>query len=894
MRLNVFLGMLVAASLTVSAQNDKPLWKSKAYCVYADSIRQGNYVAKAISPTQIVSNYQSPVNLFQSADISFKFSINGKDNEMVSGTDHHLACIANNGEYESPLIKFGTVQYDNFSPSNAYLSPNTKLRIRLDMRDVMNAFAATGFYTTFKGEKIYKEDMKGVYVAGSTSPLIWDFDNLVNHPHLQLYDENNDGIYEATLLMNAHEDKKVTDASWSLQANTDAFPRYRSPFPISDAIYNLSIEEMVKAVEPDSTFRTGKEWAGVWTRDVSYSIILSMAHLQPKVAFNSLMRKVNAKKRIIQDTGTGGAWPVSTDRMVWAVAAWELYEVTGDKTWLQQAQEIIKNSIEDDLENVYDPQTGLVKGESSFLDWREQTYPKWMQPADIFESENLGTNAVHYKANMVLGKMSALLGDKATATKHFEIAKKIKDGINNYLWQKDANYYGQYLYGRVNKTLSPRWETLGEALCILFDIADTKQQQQIVSNAPQTDFGIPCIYPQIPNIPPYHNNAVWPFVQGYWMLASAKAGNEKSVMESISAIYRPAAMFVTNKENFVSENGDFLGTQINSSNMLWSLSGSIAIVHKVLFGIQFSEAGVSFKPFVPKPLQGKRSLYNFKYRDAVLNIDMKGYGNMIKHFFVDGKEVTSHWLPAGISGMHHVEIVLANRAFGNKPINKTVNYTSLPAPEVRYENGLLQWNAIDGAIAYKVLKNGRVLKQTAGNSIKVIAPCFDEYQVIAVDRNKVPSFASEPMVVAAPSAIAIYEAENYADKASLAYKGFSGEGFIETSTTVNKRIVIPVNINKDGKYLIDCRYANGNGPTNTENKCAVRTLLVDNERKGTWALPQRGKAEWSAWGYGNGILVSLSKGKHDLVIEYKAGNENMNGEVNQAMIDYVRVIQLEK
>lgn len=892
MKANVILGMLVAASFAVSAQNDKPLWQSKAYSVYADSIRQGNYVAKALSATQIVSNYQSPVNLFQSADISFKFSINGKDNEMISGTDHHLACVATNGEYETPLIKFGTTQYDSFSPSNAYLSPNTKLKIRLDMRDVMSAFAATGFYTTFKGEKIYKEDMKGVYVAGSTSPLIWDFDNLVNHPHLQLQDENNDGIYEATLLMNAHEDKKVTDASWSLQSNIDAFPRYQSTYAISDAIYNLSMEEMMKAVEPDSTFRTGKEWAGVWTRDVSYSIILSMAHLQPKVAFNSLMRKVNQKKRIIQDTGTGGAWPVSTDRMVWAVAAWELYEVTGDKTWLQQAQEIIKNSIEDDLQNVYDPVTGLVKGESSFLDWREQTYPKWMQPADIFESENLGTNAVHYKANMVLSRMSELLGDKATAAKHLQIAQKIKQGINTYLWQKDAQYYGQYLYGRGNKILSPRWETLGEALCVLFDIADVNQQQQMVANAPQTDYGIPCIYPQIPNIPPYHNNAVWPFVQAYWMLASAKVGNEKSVMESISAIYRPAAMFVTNKENFVSENGDFLGTQINSSNMLWSLSGNIAIVHKVLFGIQFSEDGLLFKPFVPKALQGKRSLYNFKYRNGVLNIDMDGYGNEIKYFLVDGKQIASCSLPANIEGKHQIKIVLANNDSKNNVINKTSNYTSLPAPELRYENGLLQWDIVNGAVAYNVLKNGRLLKQIAGNTFKVQASAFDEYQIVAVDKSKVASFASEPIVVTVPNVITVYEAEKYADRAILPYKGFSGEGFVETSTTINKRIVIPININKDGKYLIDCRYANGNGPTNTENKCAVRTLLVDSEKRGTLVLPQRGKGEWSAWGYSNSVSVFLSKGKHELVIEYQDVNENMNGEVNQAMVDCVRMVGL--
>ena len=114
---------------------------------------------------------------------------------------------------------------------------------------------------------------------------------------------------------------------------------------------------MENAIEPDSTFRTGKEWAGVWTRDISYSIILSMAYLQPEVAKKSLLKKVNAKKKIIQDTGTGGAYPVSTDRMIWAVAAWEIYKATGDMDWLQNTFIIIKNSIDDDIKNDYDPET---------------------------------------------------------------------------------------------------------------------------------------------------------------------------------------------------------------------------------------------------------------------------------------------------------------------------------------------------------------------------------------------------------------------------------------------------------------------------------------------------------------------------------------------------------
>src|SRR5674476_1273005 len=135
-----------------------------------------------------------------------------------------------------------------------------------------------------------------------------------------------DGIYETTIILNETKKEKDLASSWKLTKDITAAPQYHSEYLISDVIYKMALEEMEKAIEPDSTFRTGKEWAGVWTRDISYSIILSMAYLQPRVAMNSLLRKVNSKKKIIQDTGTGGAYPISTDRMIWAVAAWELYK----------------------------------------------------------------------------------------------------------------------------------------------------------------------------------------------------------------------------------------------------------------------------------------------------------------------------------------------------------------------------------------------------------------------------------------------------------------------------------------------------------------------------------------------------------------------------------------
>jgi len=510
-------------NMGVAQSNQKAIWQNKTFALYADSIVQQNkFTGKVVSAIEIISNYKSPANEFLSPVISFKFSINGKDNEMKSGIDHHFNCISADGQCQTPLIAFGKQLADNRPvPDNTYLKPQTRFNIQLDMREVMKAFEKDGYYATFKGDKIYKQDFKGVYVAGNIPPLIWDFDNLVNHPELKLQDNDNDGIYETSLILNDQKNEKLTSAGWKLSKDVSAFPQYKSGYPISDALYNLALEEMHNAVEPDSTFRTGKEWAGVWTRDISYSIILSMAYLQPKVAKNSLLRKVNKNGRIIQDTGTGGAWPASTDRIIWAVAAWELYKATGDEDWLNQAYPIIKNSLEDDYMVDYDKKTGLVKGESSFLDWREQTYPKWMQPADIYESQCLGTNAVHYQANIVLSKIAARLNDKEAAAKYKQVAESIKEGINKYLWVPDKGYYGQYLYGRNSKILSPRSEALGEALSVLFGIADDEKQKLVIAKTPVMDFGIPCIYPQIPNIPPYHNNAVWPFVQTYYGLAAA-------------------------------------------------------------------------------------------------------------------------------------------------------------------------------------------------------------------------------------------------------------------------------------------------------------------------------------------------------------------------------------
>lgn len=869
------------------------MWQSAAYTVYPDKIVQGEFTAQALSRTEITSDYQSPANEFQSPEIAFKFSINSKDNEMPPGQDHVFVCLDKDGSCETPVIKFGQYYKDTTTiPPNAFLPPNTALTVKLDMSDALTAFEKDGYYTTYQGNKIFKEDFKGVYIAGNSSPLTWDFDNLASREGMELQDPDGDGIYEVMLNMNAHREDKQIASHWKQSVATNSYPQYTSDYLLADALYNMSLEEVVKNIEADSTFRTGKEWAGVWTRDISYSVILALATLEPQLSKNSLMRKVK-NGRIVQDTGTGGAYPVSTDRIIWAVAAWEVYAVTGDEKWLREIYPIIKNSVEDDLINAYNPRTGMMRGESSFLDWREQTYPKWMQPADIYESENLGTNAAHYQAHVLLAKMAELLQEIDAAAKYKQTAETIKAGINEHLWLAEKGYYGQYLYGRNYQLLSPRSEALGEALSVIYNVADATKVRSVVARTPVYKYGIPSIYPQIPNIPPYHNNGIWPFVQAYWSLAAAKAGNEHALTESINALYRPAALFLTNKENFVASNGDYAGTQINSDRQLWSVAGNIAITYKIFFGMDFQADKLILKPFVPELYKGRRTLTNFKYRNSILNIEMNGFGNEIKSITMDGQPLPDATIPGNLTGNHTIVIDLAGKAAEKEIIAKVSHHVAPATPSVTLLNStILSWQPVEGAKNYKVLKNGTLVETTSNPKLAVAPDGYAEYQVIAVDATDHESFASEPVAVSKSLYTQLYEAEAFAAPAPYPYKGFSGKGFVELTKQKNTFVTFNVTVPEPGVYAIDFRYSNGNGPVNTDNKAAIRNLKKDNTFLGTIVLPQRGVNEWSEWGFTNTVQVHLEKGTHNLTLTFDKANENMNFEINQAMIDYMRVTKL--
>lgn len=481
-----------------------------------------------------------------------------------------------------------------------------------------------------------------------------------------------------------------------------------------------------------------------------------------------------------------------------------------------------------------------------------------------------------------------------------------------------------YTYGRDNLILNPRAETLGEALAILYDIAPANKVSTISENHPVTRYGAPVFYPQISDIPNYHNNALWPFVASYWTLAQAKAGNEAGVLEGLGSVIRPAALFATNKENLNLDNGDIF-TELNSSNMLWSLAGNLALTNQILFGIHFEKDGLRIMPFVPEVLGGERTLSNFPYRGAKLNITVNGYGNKVKNISINGitQERDNKKAKRNIKGLafigNGVEIP-ASALHGvvdivvdmdNEPIpamrvnnvpnvkapltpmawlsyDETVNEPGVPV------NNLLQWNPIEYIGEYIVLKDGREVARTRETQYPALEP--GEWQVIGVSSEGIESFASEPRsnrpsrfwdldeeVSVAASPEISYPAENIV--------GYRGNGFIETDQN-NPPVVKTIHVPHAGLYSISYRYSNGNGPVNTENKAAIRSLYVDGKDVGTIVMPQRGVANWNDWGVSNSVKVYLTEGQHTITLKFNPEDRNMNLKTNHALIDGIIVEQL--
>ncbi|MGE4568781.1 MAG: hypothetical protein AB7C90_06305 [Bacteroidales bacterium] len=677
--------------------------------------------------------------------------------------------------------------------------------------------------------------------------------------------------------------------SWKLSADLSAFPRFTSDIPITEAMYNLSVEELTRNLTPEGRFVSSKGAADLSSRDIGYAGFLGLGVVAPGAVKASLMSRVKAG-RILQEPGIGGSWPVWVDRVSWILSAWDYYKITGDKNFLMDAYGVAVNALNEDLKVLFNRQYSLISGGSYFSGTPGKNLPSYMEPVDVFTTMSLTNNATYYQVFRVAEQMAAELGQPSGG--YMTQSKKVSIGINKYLWNPEKGYYNQFLYGRNFHLPSNRAESLGEALTVLFEIANDQQSASLFAQTPGTPFGLPASFPAGAPNEPGLNGSVYPMVNGYWAWAAAKSKNANAALYAISSIYRPASLLLSNRLSVSSQTGGTESQAAKADGHLWSIAANLSVVYRVYFGLDFQAKGLAFFPVVPEKLGGVKKLSGLKYRNAVLDITLSGFGTGISSFKIDGAPAEKFYIPAEMEGAHTIEIVMN----GQKQPAETLNIQPAlaAAPDLQYttENNTFNFSARDDIAKYQIYQNGTVIKELETPAFSVTESALSaEFIFSATDRNGFSVYGGAPFLYSPPQATLIVEAETAAPRSSFAATGYTGSGFLDLTTKSNRVLKYTVNIDKLNVYLIDLRYANGNGPIDGGDKCAIRQLYVDNTLLDAFVMPQRGENAWSDWGYSNPLRARLSKGTHTISIEYESQNENMNGAENRVLIDHIRLIK---
>jgi hypothetical protein len=348
---------------------------------------------------------------------------------------------------------------------------------------------------------------------------------------------------------------------------------------------------------PCICFETGAKWPYVWTRDLSYSVDLGLWKLDAQRARNGLNFKLSDVRDpslpqglyVMQDTGSGGSWPISTDRMVWFLAARHLLD---DKAFAENVYRALSDTLEQDREYAFDPDFGLYRGETSFLDWREQTYPSWTADNVVFiaQSYALSTNVLHYQALQLASRLANEHGDADKAKAYADQADALKAAINVRFWRADRGMYMSYIGG--NGAPYDTYDLLGTALAITSGVAEGDRAREALAHYPTWPAGSPVIWPERADQPIYHNRAIWPFVSAYALRAARAVNDPDRMAHELRSIMRGAALSGSNRENYELltqfthvDDGKLSGPVVDSPRQLWSVAGYLDMVSQGVFGL---------------------------------------------------------------------------------------------------------------------------------------------------------------------------------------------------------------------------------------------------------------------------------------------------------------------
>ncbi|NEC84544.1 trehalase family glycosidase [Streptomyces sp. SID12501] len=417
-----------------------------------------------------------------------------------------------------------------------------------------------------------------------------------------------------------------------------------------------------------------------WTRDAAVNAWSAASLLAPGLGRNTLWSVV--------DRGPGGLivqqdnqwW----DQVVWIVAAWHHYLVTGDRDFLARAHETSVNTMEAREAHSFNGAYGLFRG-PGFMNDGISGYPdppstEGVRSSFVLDHPHaaellcLSTNCLYYGARSALAAMADALGKPTEATSWRASAERLRVAVDRYLWRPDAGTYAYLVHGggpfagRVDTSQ----EGAGLALALLLGVADGQRARRILDSTHWQPHGIVNVWPHFARFgagrPGRHNVMVWPMVHGLYGLAAAVAGRTEPFARAVETFADLAS----------GSGGDFYevydsvsgkvdgGWQSGASgraehfvsqpHQTWSATAYLRLVHEGLVGLESSADAVRLRPCLPRRW-GPVQLRGLRWRGLTLDIALTGAGNRVRSCTVDGRP-GAPVLAAAETGRHTVELML--------------------------------------------------------------------------------------------------------------------------------------------------------------------------------------------------------------------------------------------
>ena len=826
------------------------------FSVSGDSVVEGIYRAYAPDRHSIVSNYVDTLSWQGSSPIAFRLAFNMRDNEMAWGLFHYIDAAAD-------TVTVTACVPDTIAHYAVHaVRPDWHCTLRVDLRQMLSDFSSKGVWVTAKGDSIFSDEFNGVWVIGTVKPLSWDLLPLARNNRLKLRPSEREGFYELDINFAPTDYVRACQfTGWKGSGENKTFPKVHTADVLADALYNMAVETIDRS-----------DFSLMNLSELSLASLLVLAEAKPELCMQLLRSKVEGGM-ICQDLNGRFTFPVVNDRLIWACAAWQVYLATGNRRWLKYAHKVILATVEQ-IEQVSLCQTmHLVHGCDSYSS-PELQYPRWMQPTDYYESLRLSTNAIYARCLYVLSLIDEELF--LDSEQHYLAYKRVKDSINQTMWNESLGRYSSFLIDEVFARQSNVSCNLAQAACVLFDIADDDRATTLVARTPFYLTGIPTIYPSRHSAPMGNQAA---FVQGLWNLAAAHADNQMALRYGLAALYRWAAF-----------NG-FGSAAASPQHNLLAACAVAAMSLKITAGITLSPEGIEFNPCVPDCFAGSKTISGIRYRGATFNLTIVGTGSAIKSFVVDGKPQNTNFLHSDVTGEHNITITLEAPA---QPATQHVNI-SQPAicpftPELQWTGDSARIVNFNSNLTYSVVINNRSF---AGVHEVFSVPVEEENKPLSIIHvvargGGIESQPSQPREFVSPNALTTYPLARFANAGSKLLPAHLSKQVVEFSADGINEITISAFAQRAGYYYLDVLYSCGAASVSITPMCQV---WVNTHRQDVLVLPVLGANQWRTFGYSNRIKVALLAGKNTIRLQCFSPKNSRNIKAPTVLLRSLRLIE---